>query len=212
MNLGIVADVATIDSPVGDRAFSDDANVTAQLTAAAIRGCEEAGIACAVRHFPGLGAASGSTDAGPATVSLDSATLATRDLLPFEAAIAEGAPAVVLSHAFYAAYDPVTPASLAPEVANGLLRERLGFTGVAITDDLATGAIRATGGVRQAGVTALAAGADMLLVESPAEAEGVRDGLLAAVESGEVPEDRLDQAVGRVLELKQNLGLLETSE
>jgi beta-N-acetylhexosaminidase len=212
MNLGLVADVATIDSPVGDRAFSDDANVTAQMTAAAVRGCEEAGIACAVRHFPGLGAASDSTDAGPATVSLDSATLATRDLLPFEAAIAEGAPAVVLSHAFYAAYDPVVPGSLAPEVANGLLRERLGFSGLAITDDLATGAIRSTGGVRQAGVSAIAAGADMLLVESPAEAEGVRDALLAALESGEIPPDRLDQAVGRVLELKQNLGLLEMSE
>ena len=209
MNLAPIADVATLDSPIADRAFSDDPNVAAQLTAAAVQGCAEAEIACVARHFPGLGAASSSTDDGPATVSLDAATLATRDLLPFQAAIDEGVPAVMLSHAFYAAYDPVTPGSLAPEVATGLLRDQLGFAGVAITDDLGTGAVRATTGVQPAAIAALVAGADMLLVESPAEAEGVREALLAAVESGEIPPGRLDQAVGRVLELKRTLGLLE---
>jgi beta-N-acetylhexosaminidase len=209
MNLAPVADVATLDSPIADRAFSDDPNLSAQMTAAAVRGCNEARVACVAKHFPGLGAASASTDDGPATVSLDEATLTTRDLLPFEAAIAEGVPAVMLSHAFYAAYDPVVPGSLSPEVATGLLRERLGFTGVAITDDLGTGAVRAIGGVRTAGVAAVNAGADMLLVESPADAEGVRDELIAAAESGDVAAERLDQAVGRVLELKRILGLLE---
>ncbi|HEX6117635.1 MAG TPA: glycoside hydrolase family 3 N-terminal domain-containing protein [Solirubrobacterales bacterium] len=208
MNLAPIADVATLDSPIADRAFSDDANVTAQLTAAAVRGCAEAEIACVARHFPGLGAASSSTDEGPATVSLDAATLASRDLAPFQAAIAEGVPAVMLSHAFYAAYDPVTPGSLSPEVATGLLRDQLGFTGVAITDDLGTGAVRATTGTRPAAIVAVNAGADMLLVESPDEAEGVREALLGAVGSGEIPAERIDQAVGRVLELKRALGLI----
>jgi beta-N-acetylhexosaminidase len=209
MNLAPIADVATLDSPIADRAFSDDPNVAAQLTAAAVRGCNEAQIACVARHFPGLGAASGSTDDGPATVSLDSATLASRDLLPFDAAIAEGVPAVMLSHAFYTAFDPVVPGSLSPKVADGLLRDELGFAGVAITDDLGTGAVRATTGVQPAAIAAVNAGADLLLIESPEEAEGVRDALLAAVESGEIPPERIDQAVGRVLELKRALGLLE---
>ncbi len=208
LNLAPVADVATIDSPIADRAFSDDPNVAAQMTAAAVRGCAEAEIACVARHFPGLGAASESTDAGPATVSLDAATLASRDLAPFEAAIDEGVPAVMLSHAFYAAYDPVTPGSLSPEVVTGLLRDQLGFTGVAITDDLGTGAVRATTGVQPAAIEAVNAGADMLLVESPDEAAGVREALLAAVSSGEIEPERIDQAVGRVLELKRSLGLL----
>ncbi|MGI8462016.1 MAG: glycoside hydrolase family 3 N-terminal domain-containing protein, partial [Solirubrobacterales bacterium] len=136
MNLAPVADVATLDSPVADRAFSDDEAIAAQMTAAAVRGCAEARIACVARHFPGLGAASQSTDDGPATVSLDAATLATRDLAPFEAAIAEGVQAVMLSHAFYAAYDPITPGSLSTRIAHDLLRDELGFTDVAITDDL----------------------------------------------------------------------------
>ena len=209
LNLAPVADVATLDSPIADRAFSDDELITAQLTAAAVRGCWEAGIACVARHFPGLGAASQSTDEGPATVSLDSATLASRDLAPFEAAIAEGVPAVMVSHAFYAAYDPVTPASLSPAVTTRLLRDELGFTGVAITDDLGTGAIRATSGVRPAATEAVNAGADLLLVSSPDEAVGVREALLAAVESRQIPPERIDQAVGRVLELKRSLGLLD---
>jgi beta-N-acetylhexosaminidase len=209
MNLAPVADVATLDSPVADRAYSDDEGLAALMTAAAIRGCAEAGIACAARHFPGLGAASGSTDDGPATVGLDPAALAARDLVPFEAAFAEGAPAVVLSHAFYVGYDPVTPGSLSPEIVRGLLRDELGFTGVAITDDLATGAIRATSGVRGATVDAINAGADMLLVEDPEEAAGARAALLEAVEAGDVPERRLDEAIGRVLALKLSLGLIE---
>ena len=210
MNLGPVADVATLDSPIADRAFSDDPALTAAMTAAAVRGCEEAQIACAVLHFPGLGAATGSTDDGPATVSLDSATLAGRDLQPFQAAIDAGVPAVMLSHAFYAAYDPVTPGSLAPEIATAVLRDDLGFTGVAITDDLGTGAIRATSGVKPAAVEAVNAGADMLLVEAPEEAAGVREALVAAVEQGTIAPERIDQAVGRVLELKRSLGLLES--
>ena len=208
MNLAPVADVATLDSPIADRAFSDDPNVAAQLTAAAVRGCAAAEIACVARHFPGLGAASGSTDDGPATVSLDETTLAARDLLPFEAAIAEGVPAVMLSHAFYAAYDPVVPGSLAPEVATGLLRDRLGFAGVAMTDDLGTGAVRATTGTRSAAITAVNAGADLLLVGSESDAGGAREALLSAVASGEIPPERIDQAVGRVLELKRSLGLV----
>lgn len=209
MNLGPVADVATLDSPVADRAFSDDEGVVALMTAAAVRGCAEAEIACAVGHFPGLGAASNATDDGPATVGLDPAALAARDLVPFEAAIAEEVPAVVLSHAFYAGYDAVTPGSLSPEIATRLLREELGFTGVALTDDLATGSIRAAGGVPPAAVAAINAGADMVLVEAPEETAAVRAGLLEAVASEEISQRRLDEAVGRGLELKLSLGLIE---
>ena len=136
LNLFPVADVATLDSPVAGRSFSDDSVLTAELTAAAIRGCRDAGLACAPLHFPGLGAASQDTAEGPATVSLDAASLNARDLEPFRAAIAEDAPAIVLSLAFYSAYDAITPGALAPEVATRLLRDQLRFKGVAITDDL----------------------------------------------------------------------------
>ena len=208
LNLFPVADVATLDSPVADRAFSDDAPVAATMTAAAVRGCRAAGIACAPLHFPGLGASSQDTGQGPATVSLDEASLSARDLEPFRAAFSERAEVVVLSLAFYAAYDSVTPAALAEPVATGLLRDKLGFEGVAITDDLGSGAIKATYRVPQAAVEALAAGADLIQIGSVADQAGVRDALLAAVRSGELPEPRLAEAAARVLELKSKLGLL----
>lgn len=208
LNLAPVADVATLDSAIADRAFSDDPEIVRRMTAAAIRGCRRGGLACAPSHFPGQGGASGETDLGPATVGLDATTLLERELVPFLAAFDAGAPAVVVSHAFYAAYDPVTPASAAPAVLEGLLRGQAGFEGVAITDDLAAGAIRAGNREGAAAVTAIAAGADMLQLGDPRSAAPVRRALLEALEQGAIPGDRLDEAVGRVLALKRKLGLL----
>ncbi len=209
LNLSPVADVATLDSPIADRAFSDDPTVAASMTAAAVRGCRMARIACAALHFPGLGAASQDTNQGPATVSLDAAGLAERDLAAFRAAFAERVPAVVLSLAFYAAYDPVTPAALAEPVATDLLRGELGYEGVAITDDLGAGAIKAGGTVPEAAVAAIQAGADMVQIDSPDDQGGVREALLEAVASGAISKDRLAEAAGRALELKRAQGLLK---
>ena len=174
-----------------------------------MRGCEAAEIACAALHFPGLGAASQDTSQGPATVSLDPAALGARDLQAFEAAFAEGVPAVVLSLAFYTSYDPVTPGALAEPVATGLLREELGFEGVAITDDLGGGAVRAGRSVDDAAVEALVAGADLIQIGSATDQAGVHERILAALDSGELPETRLREAATRVLELKLAQGLLE---
>jgi beta-N-acetylhexosaminidase len=208
LNLFPVADVATLDSPIADRAFSDDPAVAAAMTAAAVRGCRAARIACAAIHFPGLGAASQDTNQGPATVSLDPASLADRDLQAFDAAFAERVPAVGLSLSFYAAYDPVTPAALSEAVATGLLRDELGFDGLAVTDDLGAGAIKAGHTVPEAAVAAIQAGADMVQIASPEDQVGVREALLGAVRSGAISEERLAEAAGRVLELKRARGLL----
>jgi beta-N-acetylhexosaminidase len=209
LNLAPLADVATADSHLAERSFSDDPALAAALTAAAVRGCRAAKLACAVPHFPGLGAASQDTNQGPATVSLDVAALDQRDLEAFRAAIAERVPAVVLSLAFYAAYDPVTPAALAAPVATDLLRGQLGFEGLAITDDLGAGAIRAGYSVPDAAVAALQAGADMVRIDSPEDQAGVRPAMLEAAESGAISEERLAEAAGRVLQLKLAGGLLE---
>ena len=210
LNLFPVADVATLDSPIGDRAFSDDPEVVAALTAAAQRGCNRAEIACAPLHFPGLGAASQDTTSGPATVSLDSATLSARDLEPFRAAFSEGAPAVVLSLANYAAYDPVTPGAMTEGVATGLLRDELGFEGVAIADDLDSGAVRAGFPIGAAAVAAVGAGADMVEIASPELQEKVRaEALIDAASDGTLSHARLLEAAARVIAMKQELGLLE---
>lgn len=208
LDLFPVTDVATLSSPLGERAFSDDPATVSDMTVAALRGCRDAGLACAPAHFPGLGAASQDTNRGPATVSLDAASLASRDLAPFEAAFRARAPAVVLSLAFYAAYDPITPGALTSLIATELLRDQLGYDGVAITDDLGAGAVRSSYPVRAAAVTALAAGADLLQIDSAGDVDPARKAILDALSNGELTTDRLEQAAGRVLELKQKLGLL----
>lgn len=208
MNLGPVADVAALDSPIADRAFSDTTAVVRRMTIATLRGCKQAGIACAPGRFPGLGGANQDTDQGQASVSLDADTLASRDIAPFVAAFAAGAPAVVISHAFYAAHDPVVPASLSPVVLSDLLRTRLEYGGVAITDDLNAGAIRSGYTVPEAAVRAVVAGADMVQFSDPDAYRGTVAALQQAVNSGEISRARLDEAVGRVLELKRELDLL----
>ena len=208
LNLAPIADIATPDSPIGDRSFGDDPALVETLVRGAVRGCESTGLACALAHFPGEGGASDDTARGPATVSLDPASLASRDLAAFRAGFKAGAPATVLSLAFFAAYDPVTPGALSPSIATELLRDELGFTGVAITDDLTAGAIAAGVGAPEAAVQALAAGADMVLVDDPVAAAQARAAILAAAKRGSLSAERLEQAVGRVLELKRRVGLL----
>jgi beta-N-acetylhexosaminidase len=208
LNLAPVADVATIDSAIADRAFGDESALVAQMTVAAVRGCERSGVACAVSHFPGQGGASADTADGPATVGLDQESLRSRDLVPFRSAFRAKVPAVLVSLAVFAAFDPVTPAALSPDLVDDLLRDDLGFRGVAISDDLSFGAIAAGQGAAEAAQAALAAGVDLILVSAPGAAAKARAGLLKAVQSGAVPEERLDEAAGRVLTLKRRLGLL----
>jgi beta-N-acetylhexosaminidase len=209
MNLAPLLDLAPLSSPLAERVFSEDPELTARMGLAAQIGCREAGIACAPAHFPGMGGASADTELGPSTVGLDRATLLRRDLVPFKVSFQAGAPAVVLSHAFFASFDAVTPASQVPAIVTRLLRERIRFEGVAITDDLSAGAVTALGPIRDAAVAALAAGADLLLIERAGEAQDVtRAALLRAIRSGEIPRARLDEAAGRVLRLKRQLGIL----
>ena len=97
LNLAPIADVSTLDSPLSDRAFSDDVRQVTAMTRASVRGCRDKEAVCATPYFPGLGAASQSTSEGPATVSLDIGSLEARDLAPFRAAINENVPGVVVS-------------------------------------------------------------------------------------------------------------------
>lgn len=205
LDLAPVADVATLDSPIADRAFSDDADIAAQMTAAAVRACADEGIACAPAHFPGLGGANQSTDIGPASVGIDAATLAGRDLLPFRAAFDAGAPAVVISSAFYTAYDPVTPASLTPAITTNLLRDEEGFEGVAISDDLSGGAIEAVNTPADAAVEAIGAGIDLVRVTDPGDVDDVRKALKQAIDDGTLGVERLAEAADRVEDLKKSL-------
>ncbi len=208
LDLFPIADLTGPTSPVRDRGFSSDAEADAVFTLAAMRGCIAAKMACAPAHFPGLGSAAQDTDEGPASVALTTQGLEAADLLPFKAAIRKDAPALVMSLAFYAAYDPIVPGALSEAVATGLLRDQLHYKGAAITDDLEAGAIRGTQAVPQAAVQAIVAGCDMVQVSDPKDVEAVRDALSRAAQDGTIPQERLADAAARVLELKHQVGLL----
>jgi beta-N-acetylhexosaminidase len=208
--LAPVVDVGPVDEPVlGPRIYSDNPRAVAGYASAVVRAYRRAGVFSAVKHFPGLGAASQPTEEGPATVGLKAADLRRRDLVPFRAAFRAGAPGVVLSSALYSLDDFTTPASLSHRIATDLLRRELRFRGVAITDDLADPAITTQATVPDAAVRAVRAGADMLFVSGPAgDQQAAYVAVLRAVRSGQISRHRLNQALLRILAAKRRYGLI----
>jgi beta-N-acetylhexosaminidase len=197
-------------SPLGARVYSDDPEEVAGYADVVVRAYRAGHLFGAAKHFPGLGAADRLTQTGPATVGLDLGQLRKRDLIPFRAAIEAGVPAVLLSHALYPMNDFTAPASLSRSIATDLLRDELGFAGVAITDDLADPAITSSYSVPDAAVRALKAGADMLWVSgSPGDQQAAYSAVLRAAQGGELPMGRIDAAVLRALKAKRDYGLID---
>ncbi|HXH79132.1 glycoside hydrolase family 3 N-terminal domain-containing protein [Nocardioides sp.] len=190
-----VADVTigAADPTIGTRSASEDPAIAAEATAAAVRGFDAAGVVSTVKHFPGHGGAT--SDSHDTLPRLDSplAQLQEQDLPPFEAAIATHAPAVMLAHLDLTAIAPGVPSSLAPEVYE-LLREDLGFEGVAITDSLGMGAVASS---FKPAVTALNAGADLLLM--PVDTVETHRVVTKAIDEGEVSRERAEEAAARVV-------------
>jgi beta-N-acetylhexosaminidase len=196
-------------SALGARVYSDDPAAVSAYAEAVVRAFREDRLFGAVKHFPGLGTADQSTQLGPASVGLDLAQLRERDLRPFRAAIEAGVPGVVLSHALYPVSDFTRPGSLTRAIATGLLRGELRFQGVAITDDLADPAITSSYSVPDAAVEGLKAGADLLFISGPTgDQQAAYAAVLAAVRSGDLPRGRLNDAVLRALEAKEDYGLI----
>ncbi|MBC2873583.1 MULTISPECIES: glycoside hydrolase family 3 protein [Streptomyces] len=196
------------DNPViGVRSFGADPELVARHTAAYVDGLQAAGVAACTKHFPGHGDTSVDSHDDMPRVGVDLPTLRARDLPPFHAAVAAGTKAVMSAHILLPALDPRLPATLSPDVLHGLLRapvERggLGFDGLIVTDGIEMRAISAAWGIERGGVLALAAGCDAICVGGGHSDEGtvlrLRDAIVAAVRSGELPEERLSDAATRV--------------
>jgi len=219
MDLAPVADVdagpgPSASNPDGRRSFSGDPATASSYTVAFIKGLIQSGAIPVVKHFPGLGGATGNTDNGPAsTQSLSS--LQSSGLVPFRAAVAAGATAVMIANAAVPGLTSL-PASLSSSVITGLLRQQLGFNGLILTDSLSAGAISAAGyDLEHAAVAAVGAGADMVLFGStltPAQTallspagvdanlRGIAGAIATAVSTGELPSSRLDSADEHVLD------------
>jgi beta-N-acetylhexosaminidase len=191
--------------PDGPRSFSVHPAVATAYGLAFAQGLRRGGVIPVIKHFPGLGQASANTDFGPATVP-PLPVLRRAALLPFQAAINRGVPAVMVGEAAIPGLTHGLPATLSRPAIAGLLRHQLGFHGLVLTDSLSTGAIQHAGyGIPQAAVRAIAAGADMVTFDAanpPAATRAIITRLVAAVRSGQLPEARLDSAVQHVLRAK----------
>lgn len=210
---GVIGPPIDVGAPgtttLGSRVFSDEADTVAAYARAGVGAFRKAKLLSAPEHFPGIGGATSHTDEGPAQVGLSLEELQKRDLVPFRAAIAAGAPAVVVGHASYAPDDFVTPASLSKTFATDVLRGGLGFRGVAISDDLASAAITTTQpSLAGAAVAAIGAGIDMVWISGPpSEQAKAYRAILAAIKKGTIPRSRVDAAVTRIVTVKRELGL-----
>ncbi|WP_399890898.1 glycoside hydrolase family 3 protein [Streptomyces sp. BBFR51] len=193
------------DNPIiGVRSFGADPDLVSRHTAAWIRGLQSSGVAACAKHFPGHGdvAVDSHHDLPAYPAGLDE--IAAQALPPFRAAVAAGVRAVMSGHLLVPAYDPDLPATLSRRILHGLLREELGFDGLVVSDAIEMGAVTARYGIDGATVKAVAAGVDAICVGGESAEEStvalLVKALSAAVSAGELPEERLAEAAGRVRE------------
>ncbi|MFJ9578447.1 glycoside hydrolase family 3 protein [Streptomyces sp. NPDC101191] len=204
LNWAPSADVnSNADNPViGVRSFGADPALVARHTVAYVDGLQSVGVAACTKHFPGHGDTNVDSHHALPRIDVDLATLHARELAPFRAAIAAGTKAVMSAHILLSALDPDRPATLSPQILTGLLRRELGFEGLIVTDGMEMQAISSTYGIERGSVLAIAAGADAICVGGGLADEDtvlrLRDALVNAVRTGELPEERLADAAARV--------------
>jgi beta-N-acetylhexosaminidase len=212
VNLAPVLDVYRTPGDFDDqfgRSYSTNPHRVSYLGADFIKAQQATGVAATAKHFPGLGAAATAqnTDEGPVTLNLPLATLRGTDEYPYRAAIRAGVKLVMVSWAVYPALDQERPAGLSPAVVGGELRQRLGFTGVTITDALEAGALKAYGTTRHRATLAAGAGMDLILcsAQQPGQGGQARIALSKDYGHGSLDQAAFRAAVQRILALRASL-------
>lgn len=206
MNFAPVADVNNnpANPVIGVRSFGEDAQQVARLVAAEVRGYQEAGVIATLKHFPGHGDTSVDSHLALPTITSTLERMEEVELVPFRSGIAADAGSIMTAHVNFPALVPDgVPATIAPAVLRGLLRDKLGFQGAIVTDCLEMNAIADTVGVERGAVLALLAGSDLVLISHQYHLQrGGIEAVLAAVQSGEIAQESIRQATERVLALK----------
>ena len=202
------------DNPViNTRSFGEDPKQVGQMAAAYIEGAHEFGMLTTAKHFPGHGDTDTDSHLAIPLVKGDQQHLDSIELPPFQAAIKAGVDAVMVAHVAVPALDPDAKhvASISPAIITGLLKQKMGFAGLVVTDALVMDGLRKLfpeGGPTasaRAAVEAVKAGNDVLLL--PADLDAAYNGVLNAVRSGEISESRIDQSVLKILRAKASVGL-----
>ncbi|HET7474967.1 MAG TPA: glycoside hydrolase family 3 N-terminal domain-containing protein [Dermatophilaceae bacterium] len=185
------------DPTIGVRSPGGDPRLVARVAVGLARGYAEAGLVPVAKHFPGHGSVTTDSHLGLPRQARSVTVLERRDLVPFRALVDQGAPAVMTAHIVVTGLDDARPASLSRGVTTGLLRERLGFTGLVVTDALEMDAVTAGYGAGRAAVLAVQAGADVLLM--PADPGAAVDALVTAVDRRQLTRTRLVDSAARMV-------------
>lgn len=199
MNLAPVLDVSvkTYNPGIGIRSFGPDPKLAGRLGAAFIRGLQDHGVSACAKHFPGKGAASVDAHVDLPTIRLPRAEFAKTHLAPFRDAVKAGADAVMTSHVRFPAFDSV-PATFSARIVRDVLRGKLGYHGLIVSDDLCMGAITKRWPVAEATLKCLDAGHDVLMIAH--DVQGMRDAVDLLREAG-ADEARLASADDRIQRL-----------
>src|SRR5688500_11090470 len=192
---------------INTRSFGEDPQHVARLSAQFVRGTQDGGAISTAKHFPGHGDTDVDSHVGLPVVGANWSRLTTVELVPFRAAIEAGAAMVMTAHIALPAVegDSTTPATLAPRIITGVLRDTLRFRGVAITDAMTMEGVGKGYSVEESSVLAVKAGADVIL--KPSDPTKAIDAVLAAVERGDISQARIDSAARRALEQKARTGV-----
>lgn len=206
------APVADVDiSPtneLGDRIFSADPEVCANMVSGVVSGLNVSGAAAALKHFPGLGAEDGNTHT-ESEIVIDRTLneLRSCEFVPFSRGIKAGADFVMVGHQKVSAFGDDLPADLSYTAVTEMLRGELGFNGIAITDAQNMNTISSVYYSSTAAKLAINAGIDMIL--APEDLELAVNGVISAIDSGEITEAQIDESLTRILSLKHRMGLLK---
>lgn len=191
---------------IGDRAYSDDYAQAAELVGSAVKGFQDGGVICTLKHFPGHGDTAEDSHYSSAYVNRTKAQIMADEMQPFRTGIDAGAELVMVGHLIVPDIDEL-PSTLSYKIATKMLRGDMEFDGVAITDSMEMESIADNYGVADSAVMAVQAGMDMLL--QPADLAAAVNAIVTAVQNGDITEPRIDESVRRILTLKAERGLLE---
>ena len=210
LNFAPVADVAQgADSVIGSRSFGSDAELCASLAGVIVKSLRAEGIVSCLKHFPGYGSATVDDHNGTSVVEKTLSELEACDLVPFQTIIAsEGSvPFVMVSHLSYPnVTGSDTPADLSSSIVTDILRDKLEYQNVIITDSHSMASITDHYSAGEAAVKALAAGCDMILM--PSDLQAAFDAVKAAVADGTLSQARIDESVLRILTVKAEYGII----
>ena len=197
------------------RSYSEDPNVVAEYMTEAVRGYSDAMLMSSVKHFPGHGDTAVDSHIGLPVVDFDEKRLNEVELVPFKKVIEYDLPGIMASHVMYSNYDDVYPTTLSKKIIQGLLRDKMGFKGLVVTDSLTMKAVWGRFTIEEIVLNGFNSGCDILLLCGARDIKSQKefaDTALRLAEEGKIPLEVIDAAVERILKYKEMFNVGDMAE